>query len=274
MLGIRASLGTDRVDLVDEDGRRCVEASLENKTVLALGNKENNEDFSLTISNKRRTSFSDSPRYLDVSVEEDTLKKVVPHSVATALASIVLPVPGGPTIKTPYKREKHIFCSNVCSNFRPLRWARRTFQGRRMPLKKLGMRSGRTTASRRSLLASVNPAISSLQNNIKKSWNEDFRRAILPTSGRTIGHLDSFAGYPVRYSPPGLYRNRSSRTVVLLPGYYLLLPVNTVTTHTRSIKIKKEGSGLRSDFLCQMSSYPLESLPDFLVFELPVLLQL
>jgi hypothetical protein len=37
-----------------------------------------------------------------VSVEEDTLKKVVPHSVATAFASIVLPVPGGPTIKTPF----------------------------------------------------------------------------------------------------------------------------------------------------------------------------
>lgn len=61
---------------------------------------------SLTISNNRRTNFSDSPLYLDVSVEEDTLKKVVPHSVATALANIVLPVPGGPTISTPwnYKR--------------------------------------------------------------------------------------------------------------------------------------------------------------------------
>lgn len=56
---------------------------------------------SLTISNNRRTNFSDSPLYLDVRVEEETLKKVVPHSVATALASIVLPVPGGPTISTP-----------------------------------------------------------------------------------------------------------------------------------------------------------------------------
>jgi len=32
---------------------------------------------------------------LDPSVEAETLKKVVAHSVATALASIVLPVPGG-----------------------------------------------------------------------------------------------------------------------------------------------------------------------------------
>ena len=39
--------------------------------------------------------------YLDASVEDDTLKKVVLHSVATALASMVLPVPGGPNISTP-----------------------------------------------------------------------------------------------------------------------------------------------------------------------------
>jgi hypothetical protein len=30
-----------------------------------------------------------SPRHLDASVAEDTLKNVVPHSVATALASMV-----------------------------------------------------------------------------------------------------------------------------------------------------------------------------------------
>lgn len=56
----------------------------------------------LTISKSNLTSFSDSPRYLEVSVDEETLKKVVPHSVATAFASIVFPVPGGPTISTPF----------------------------------------------------------------------------------------------------------------------------------------------------------------------------
>jgi hypothetical protein len=55
----------------------------------------------LTISNRILTSFSDSPLYLEVRVDDETLKKVVPHSVATALANIVLPVPGGPTISTP-----------------------------------------------------------------------------------------------------------------------------------------------------------------------------
>lgn len=34
-------------------------------------------------------------------VLDETLKKVVPHSVATAFASMVLPVPGGPTIRLP-----------------------------------------------------------------------------------------------------------------------------------------------------------------------------
>lgn len=56
-----------------------------------------------TISNKSRTSFSDSPLYFDVKVDEETLKKVVLHSVATAFASIVFPVPGGPTIRTPFQ---------------------------------------------------------------------------------------------------------------------------------------------------------------------------
>lgn len=39
-------------------------------------------------------------------MEEETLKKVVLHSVATAFARRVFPVPGGPTISTPYKNEK------------------------------------------------------------------------------------------------------------------------------------------------------------------------
>lgn len=55
----------------------------------------------LTISKSSRTSFSDSPLYLLARLDVETLKNVVPHSVATALANMVLPVPGGPTINTP-----------------------------------------------------------------------------------------------------------------------------------------------------------------------------
>ena len=62
--------------------------------------------------------------HLAVRVLACTLKKVVPHSVATALARSVLPVPGGPNISTP-------------------------FQGRRMPWKYSGIHMGSTTASSR-----------------------------------------------------------------------------------------------------------------------------
>ena len=43
----------------------------------------------------------DAHLYLDARVEDETLKNVVLHSVATALASMVLPVPGGPNMSTP-----------------------------------------------------------------------------------------------------------------------------------------------------------------------------
>ena len=44
----------------------------------------------------------ESPRHLLTMEEADMLKKVVLHSVATAFASSVLPVPGGPYSSTPF----------------------------------------------------------------------------------------------------------------------------------------------------------------------------
>ena len=70
-----------------------------------------------------------SPRNLEANVVAETLKKVVPHSVAVAFAKRVFPVPGGPKSMTP----RH---------------------GRRIPLKKSGMSIGRTTASLIMCLAS------------------------------------------------------------------------------------------------------------------------
>lgn len=64
------------------------------------------------------------------------LKNVVPPYVATALASIVLPVPGGPNISTP-------------------------FHGLLIPLKYYGINIGNRTASYNSFLASSSSAISS-----------------------------------------------------------------------------------------------------------------
>ena len=82
-----------------------------------------------------RTSFSLSPRHLLASVLADTLMNVVRHSVATAFASSVLPVPGGPYSSTPR-------------------------QGLRMPEKKAGQMRGSTTASCSSALAPSRPAMS------------------------------------------------------------------------------------------------------------------
>ncbi|EAT48673.1 AAEL000367-PA [Aedes aegypti] len=56
---------------------------------------------SLATANKALTSFSPSPTYLLVKVAADMLKKVAEHSVATALASSVLPLPGGPKSSKP-----------------------------------------------------------------------------------------------------------------------------------------------------------------------------
>lgn len=50
-----------------------------------------------------RTSFSLSPRHLLMMLLALMLKKVVEHSVATALASSVLPVPGGPYSRMPFQ---------------------------------------------------------------------------------------------------------------------------------------------------------------------------
>ena len=83
-----------------------------------------------------RTSFSESPFHFEARDEADTLKKVVLPCVATALASIVLPVPGGPNMRMP-------------------------FHGRRMPLKKAGMRMGSSTASCSSFFVSSRSAMSS-----------------------------------------------------------------------------------------------------------------
>lgn len=55
----------------------------------------------LASPNKARTSFSLSPCHLDVSVDAETEKKVDLDSVATARASIVFPVPGGPKRSMP-----------------------------------------------------------------------------------------------------------------------------------------------------------------------------
>eukprot|EP01047_Picozoa_sp_COSAG01_P027490 COSAG01_NODE_1815_length_9170_cov_35.104509_5_plen_145_part_00 len=87
-------------------------------------------------SKSTRTSFSDSPRHLLTIDDAEILKKVVLHCVATAFASIVFPVPGGPYKSTPFHPDSK-------------------------PVKSCGYFSGITTASLRSRLHSCSSAISS-----------------------------------------------------------------------------------------------------------------
>ena len=49
--------------------------------------------WNLAISKRTLTSFSESPRHLLTILDAEMLKNVVLHSVATALARSVLPVP-------------------------------------------------------------------------------------------------------------------------------------------------------------------------------------
>ena len=62
------------------------------------------------------------PLHLETTEAAEMLKKVMLHSVATAFASIVLPVPGGPYTKIPS-------------------------QGRNRPVKRCGYFMGKTRAS-------------------------------------------------------------------------------------------------------------------------------
>ena len=67
----------------------------------------------VTIWNSSRTNFSESPLHLEARVDAETLKNVVLHSVATALARRVFPVPGGPTMRIPW-RGKNRYCHFLC----------------------------------------------------------------------------------------------------------------------------------------------------------------
>lgn len=87
------------------------------------------------ISNNTRTNFSESPLHLETIELAEILKNVVLHSVATALANIVLPVPGGPNNKTP-------------------------FHGSSKPVKKCGYLKGIKTASFSNRFACSSPTIS------------------------------------------------------------------------------------------------------------------
>mmetsp|Transcript_5777 Transcript_5777/g.10013 ORF Transcript_5777/g.10013 Transcript_5777/m.10013 type:complete len:273 (-) Transcript_5777:778-1596(-) len=68
--------------------------------------------------NTARIYFSPSPNHLLATLDMDTLMKFAPASVATALASMVLPVPGGPKRRMPRQglaRFPRLKSSGLCS---------------------------------------------------------------------------------------------------------------------------------------------------------------
>lgn len=133
----------------------------------------------LTISKRRRTSFSDSPLYLEVRVDEETLKKVVLHSVATALANRVFPVPGGPTMRTPWSHKERGERSTDLRGDQSCSLPHSTFHGLLMPLKKAGIHMGKTTASFRSFLASSKSAMLSLKTPHTKELQHTGRSSMM-----------------------------------------------------------------------------------------------
>ena len=56
----------------------------------------------LAFSNKSLTLLAPTPTNISIKDEPDTLTKGTSASPATALAKSVLPVPGGPTSKSPF----------------------------------------------------------------------------------------------------------------------------------------------------------------------------
>mmetsp|Transcript_38155 Transcript_38155/g.89489 ORF Transcript_38155/g.89489 Transcript_38155/m.89489 type:complete len:371 (-) Transcript_38155:247-1359(-) len=83
---------------------------------------------------RARICFSDSPTHFDTSDEAEMLKKVDSHSVATAFANMVLPLPGGPNKRTP-------------------------FGGRRMPENSFGFLAGAIMISQNSRFTSSKPTM-------------------------------------------------------------------------------------------------------------------
>lgn len=110
------------------------------------------------MSNRYFTSFSDSPLYLEAKEAAEQLKNVVLPCYATAFASIVLPVPGGPNISTP-------------------------FHGRLIPTKYSGIRIGSRTASFKVFLTVSSPAIWSKLIETERSSKSRSKDRIKSESG-------------------------------------------------------------------------------------------
>ena len=96
--------------------------------------------FFLASSNKSRTLEAPTPTNISTKSDPEIVKNGTPASPATALASSVFPVPGGPTRRTPFGiraptwiyflgsfRKSTISSSSSFSSFSPATWSNVTF---------------------------------------------------------------------------------------------------------------------------------------------------
>lgn len=101
----------------------------------------------LAIANNALTSFSLSPKNLEVNVEALIEKNVQLASVATALANIVFPFPGGPNNNKPFIHSTMELTLQI-----PL-------GGDLKPVNISGLRAGKITISCKALLHSSSPTM-------------------------------------------------------------------------------------------------------------------
>ena len=78
-----------------ESARDCPMASISSMKMMQGA-------FFLACSNMSRTRAAPTPTNISTKLDPVMKKKGTPASPAVALASIVLPVPGGPTRRTPF----------------------------------------------------------------------------------------------------------------------------------------------------------------------------
>ena len=90
-LATAGTVGADLANLVNEAALRAVR----------MGRKTVNQADLLASLNRSRTRLAPTPTNISTKSEPEMEKKGTPASPATALASRVLPVPGGPTSRAP-----------------------------------------------------------------------------------------------------------------------------------------------------------------------------
>ena len=106
--------------------------------------------------NRARTVFSPSPTHFEVRLEAEMLKKWASGaSLARARAIRVLPLPGGPYIKSPWRQ---VDMSDISLNVKAMSTV--ALGGDRRPTNISGRTAGRSTISRRALFAFSFPATS------------------------------------------------------------------------------------------------------------------